>query len=59
MSRREFLKRGIAGLVAAFALFVAACGGGEGGEEEENGEEENGEEENGEEENGEEDGGGY
>ena len=48
MSRREFLKRGIVGLVAAFALFVAGCGGGEGGEEE-----------NGEEENGEEDGGGY
>ena len=47
MSRKEFLKRGIVGIVASLALLVVA-GCGEGGEEE-NGEEED--EENG--------GGGY
>lgn len=36
MSRREFLKRGVVGVVATLVLFVAGCGG---GEEEENGEE--------------------
>lgn len=36
VSRREFFKRGLVGIVAALALFVAGCGG-EGGEEEENG----------------------
>ena len=39
MSRREFLRRGVVGVVATLALFVAGCGG---GEEEENGEEEDG-----------------
>jgi hypothetical protein len=48
VSRGEFLKRGVVGIVAALALFVTGCGGGEGGEEEENGEEDE-----------EEDGGGY
>ena len=50
MSRRDFLKRGVIGVVASLALFIAGCGGGGGGQE--NGGENNG----GEEEDG---GGGY
>ena len=54
MSRREFLKRVIVGVVASLALFVAGCGeggGGGGGEQENGGENNGGEEEDG--------GGGY
>ena len=44
MSRREFLRRGVVGVAAPLALFVAGCGG---GEEEENGEEDEEEEDGG------------
>lgn len=39
MSRRDFLKRGVVGIVAAMALLLTGCGGEE-GDEEEDGEEE-------------------
>ena len=38
MSRRVFLKLGVAGISAAAALFLSACGGGE--EEEDEGDDE-------------------